>query len=67
MSDAESELLTDNGRGADNDWITKLTPLLIVDLVSLSLLLRGWSFFYNIYNATFDHKKAVRSSPFHSF
>ena len=41
MSDAE--LLTDYGRSADNDWIAKLTPLLIVDLVSLSLLLRGWS------------------------
>ena len=36
------ELLNElGGRADDSDWITTLTPLLVLDIISLSLLLRG--------------------------
>ena len=37
-----NELLEENARAEETDWITSLAPLLLMDLISLSLFYRGY-------------------------
>ena len=41
MTNPEPEVMTDFARVGDSDWIAKLTPLLVLDIISLSLLFGG--------------------------
>ena len=39
--ESKSDISTEFERSDNSDWITKLTPLLVLDIISLTLLLGG--------------------------